>query len=231
MKKVKEELTDSANLLLLHKGLARHLQQLQNDRHPIILKTKNVVKLQKKYENYINSVDALHDTVGKLKVQSVKIKERIGQWKQQQSVSTHLLQEFLNDEESHANSPSDDDDCLEASSSAPMDGHYENYDDYCDNWAPIINPPSPDRQCRFLHHERKCPAKMHYPVCPTQIPKQVVNERHDVPRKRKMPMETPVLNDNSMLARKLNEMQNTLQNHKNKKQSIDERISFLRREV
>lgn len=72
---------------------------------------------------------------------------------------------------------------------------------------------------------------MHYPVCPTQIPKQVVNERHDVPRKRKMPMETPVLNDNSMLARKLNEMQNTLQNHKNKKQSIDERISFLRREV
>jgi hypothetical protein len=67
MKKVKEELTNSANLLLLHKGLARHLQQLQTDRHPIILKTKNVVKLQKKYENYINSVDALHDTVGKLK--------------------------------------------------------------------------------------------------------------------------------------------------------------------
>ncbi len=70
MKKVKAELTDSANLLLLHKGLTKHLQQLRIERHPVISKTKNLFKLQKKYENYINSIDAIRDTAGKLKVQS-----------------------------------------------------------------------------------------------------------------------------------------------------------------
>ena len=38
MKKVKKELTDSANLLLLHNGLTRHLQQLRIECHPVISK-------------------------------------------------------------------------------------------------------------------------------------------------------------------------------------------------
>jgi len=229
MKKVKKGFTDSANLLLLHKGFARHLQQLRTDRHPVISKTQNVVKMQKKYNHYIESVDALRDTVSKLKVQSIKFKEGIGKWKQQQKISTHLLKEFLNNNE--LNSPSDDDDCIEASSSAPSDADYENYDDYCDDWDPIINSPSPDHRCHFVHHERKCPIKMHHPVCPIQIPKKVINKRHNASRKRDVPMETPMLNENSMLAKKSNEMQNTLQNHKNKKQSIDERIAHLRQEI
>jgi len=125
MKMVKTELTDSANLLLLHKGLPKHLQQLRIERHPVISKTKNFFKLQKKYDNYINSVDAIRDTVGKLKVQSVKIKEGIGKWKHQQKISNELLQKFLQSEDSDANYSFDDDDCLETSSCAPEDEHFD----------------------------------------------------------------------------------------------------------
>lgn len=38
---------DSANLLLLHKGLARHLQQLRIERHPVISKTKCVLSCKR----------------------------------------------------------------------------------------------------------------------------------------------------------------------------------------
>jgi hypothetical protein len=65
MPKVKKELTDNTDLLLLHNGLVKHLQQLQIDRLPVILKTKNVNQLQRKYEVFLNSVDVLRDTVGK----------------------------------------------------------------------------------------------------------------------------------------------------------------------
>jgi hypothetical protein len=51
MSRVKKEISENANLLLLHKGLVRHLKQLQIDRHPVLSKTKNVYKLKKKYEN------------------------------------------------------------------------------------------------------------------------------------------------------------------------------------
>jgi hypothetical protein len=44
-------------------------------------------------------------------------------------------------------------------------------------------------------------------------------------------METPIVNENGMLAKKLNELQNDLQNHHNRKQTIDERITYLHREV
>jgi hypothetical protein len=98
-------------------------------------------------------------------------------------------------------SPSDDDDCIEASSSAPSDTDYENYDDNCEDWDPIINSPSQDHRYRFVHHERKCPIKMHYPVCPIQNPKKVINERHNASRKRDVPVETPMLNENSILAK------------------------------
>jgi hypothetical protein len=192
MKKVKKELTDSANLLLLHKGLARHLQQLRTDHNPVISKTKNVIKMQKKYENYINSIDDLRNTVGKLKVQSIKIKEGIGKWKHKQKLSTHLLQEFLNDGESCENSPFDDNDCFEASSSAPTDEDYENYDDYEDAWAPILNPPSSHHQCRIVHHERKRPVKKHYPVYPFQNSGQTMKEHHNVFKKHDM-LWTPLL--------------------------------------
>jgi phosphopantetheine adenylyltransferase len=185
--------------------------------------------MQKKYNDYIDSVDALRDTVGKLKVQSVKIKEGIGKWKQQQRISTNLLQEFLNNQE--LNSLSDDDDCLEASSSTPSDADYETYDDYHDAWTQIINPPSPDRQCRFVHHERKCPPKTRSPISPFQSPKNLKRECRDRFRRQEIQMETPMLNENSMLARKINDLQNQSQNHKNRKQSIDERITHLRREI
>jgi hypothetical protein len=48
---------------------------------------------------------------------------------------------------------------------------------------------------------------------------------------RDIPMETPIVNENGMLAKKLNELQNDLQNHHNRKQTIDERITYLHREV
>jgi len=44
-------------------------------------------------------------------------------------------------------------------------------------------------------------------------------------------MKTPIVNENGILAKKLNEFQNDLRNHRNRKQNIDERIVYLRREV
>jgi hypothetical protein len=231
MKKVKAELTDSANLLLLHKGLTKHLQQLRIERHPVISKTKNLFKLQKKYENYINSIDAIRDTAGKLKVQSVKINEGIGKWKHQQKISNELLQEFLQAEDSDANYSFDDDDCQETSSSAPEDEHFDDYDSFCELWTPITQIPNPDHQCRYVHRERKRPIRLHPPTCPIQAPKRKSDVCHKVPKKHDIPMETPIVNENGILAKKLNEFQNDLQNHHNRKQNIDQRIVYLCRDV
>lgn len=44
-------------------------------------------------------------------------------------------------------------------------------------------------------------------------------------------MDTPVVNENGISTRKLNEMQNNLQSHKSRKQSIDERITHLQKEI
>jgi len=44
-------------------------------------------------------------------------------------------------------------------------------------------------------------------------------------------MKTPIVNENGILAKKLNEFQNDLRNHRNRKQNIDERIVYLRGEV
>jgi len=55
MQKVKKELTDNANLLLLHKGLVTRLQQFQIDCHPVISKTKDLERIEKKYEKYIKA--------------------------------------------------------------------------------------------------------------------------------------------------------------------------------
>ena len=230
IRSVKQELTDSANLLLLHKGLTRRLQQLQNARHPVILKTKNALKLQKKYEDYINSVDNLRDTVGKLKVQSIKVSEGIGKWKQQQRISTDLLNEYLNHEDQDQPSLIDDD-CLEASSSAPPDEYYENYDDYNQDWNNFLAPPTPDRRCRFVHHERKPPAKTRYPTCPVQLPISNISERQKFIRRREHPMETPIINENNLLAKQLNKLQNELQNLNDRKHSIDENMICLRQKV
>jgi len=95
MKKIKKELTDTANLLLIQKGLFSRLQQLQAERHPVIFKTKNTQKIQKKYDYYIKSIDDLHDTVGKLKLDSLKVTEGIRKWKNQFQMSTHLLEKLL----------------------------------------------------------------------------------------------------------------------------------------
>jgi hypothetical protein len=210
------------------------LQQLRIERHPVISKTKRVLKLQKKYKDYINSVNTLRDTVGKLKIQSVKIKEGIGKWKHQQKISNQLLQDFLNDEDSNVNYSSDgddDDDCFEASSSAPQDKHFDDYDSFHEHWTPITQPPNPDHQCRYVHHERRCPIRPHLPTCPIQAPKNTVLTCNTASKTRDIPMETPMVNENGMLAKKLNEFQNDLQNHHNRKQTIDERIAYLRREV
>jgi hypothetical protein len=48
LKTVKQDLTDSAKMLVLQKGLVRKLQQFQDQQNPVILKTKNATKLQKK---------------------------------------------------------------------------------------------------------------------------------------------------------------------------------------
>jgi hypothetical protein len=227
MQKVKKEISLNANLLLLHKGLVKHLQQLQIDRHPVILKSRNVIKLQKKYEDYINSVDAIRDTVGKLKVQSVKIREGIGKWKQQQCASTQLLNEIV--ENDSTDIPYDD--FFEyASSSTTNQEFQENYFDSDEDWVTIIEPPSPDRKCRFVNHERKRSVKPHIPACPFQYPKQFM-ARNRPNARTEILMETPIVNENSILARKLNKLQNDLQNLKNKKQNMDEKISYLRHEI
>lgn len=150
-------------------------------------------QLQKKYKDYINSVDTLRDTVGKLKIQSVKIKEGIGKWKHQQKISNQLLQDFLNDEDSNVNYSSDgddDDDCFEASSSAPQDKHFDDYDSFHEHWTPITQPPNPDHQCRYVHHERRCPIRPHLPTCPIQAPKNTVLTCNTASKTRDIPMES-----------------------------------------
>jgi hypothetical protein len=112
-----------------------------------------------------------------LKIQSVKIKEGIGKRKHQQKISNQLLQDFLNDEDSNVNYSSDgddNDDCFEASSSAPQDEHFDDYDSFREHWTPITQPPNPDHRCRYVHHERKCPIRPHLPTCPIQAPKNTV---------------------------------------------------------
>jgi len=47
MSRVKKEISENANLLFLHKGLVRHLKQLQIDRHPVLSKTKNILSCKK----------------------------------------------------------------------------------------------------------------------------------------------------------------------------------------
>jgi chromosome segregation ATPase len=45
-----------------------------------------------------------------------------------------------------------------------------------------------------------------------------------------IPMETPVINENNLLSKKLSELQNTKQHYLNRQQSIEEKITHLRRE-
>jgi hypothetical protein len=151
--------------------------------------------LQKKYEDYIESVDTLRDTVGKLKVQSIKMREGIGKWKLQQRSSTNLLNEFVTNISSTI---PDDDDCVNASSSAPDQDYQENFSDSDDDWVSIVEPPSPDRKCRFVNHERKKPIKPHFPSCPIQNPKNILTQRKPFTR-IDTPMETPIINENSIL--------------------------------
>jgi hypothetical protein len=226
MLQVKKELSESANLLLIHKCLTRQLHQLRSERNPVISKTKNMVKMQKKYENYINSVDALRETVGKLKVQSITVRENIGKWKREQRISTDLLQDYLQEDDLSLN----EDDCFQASSSAPPDIFYENNDNYCEHWNTILRPPSPDCKCRFVHQERKPPAKPHSPACPVHNFHRSF-ERREAYGKREHTFETPPVNENSSLAPKVNTLQNAIQNHKNRFQFLEEKILLLRQRI
>jgi hypothetical protein len=227
MSTVKKEISENANLLLLHKGLVRHLKQLQIDRHPVLSKTKNVYKLQKKYENYTNSIDDLRDTAGKLKLQSIKLRDGIAKWKHQQKISTNLLDEIIN---MNISDVLEDDDCIQASSSASIkEMHYYSDEEWEDIEGPTIHP-SPEHKCRFVHHVLKSPLKPHFPICPIQDPKYVPNRRSVVQSGNEIPMETPVINENNLLSKKLSELQNTKQHYLNRQQSIEEKITHLRRE-
>jgi hypothetical protein len=185
--------------------------------------------LQKKYEEYIDSVDALRDTLGKLKVQSTKMRDDIGKWKHKQRISTELLDEYLKNDDLSYHSPSEDD-CLEASSNAPTDEHYENYDDYHEHWYHITHMPAEHRKCHFVHHEHKSQAKPRYPVCPIQNRKRVIKEHASAP-KCTSSMETPIMNENSFLFKEANDLQNNMQYYENKKASIEEKIAHSRREI
>lgn len=77
--KMKTTLTDSAQLLLLHKALVRKLQDFQTQHAPVILKTRNTIWLEWKYRSYLDWMDSLCDTVGKSKLQSIKLKEGMAQ--------------------------------------------------------------------------------------------------------------------------------------------------------
>lgn len=155
------------------------------------------------------------------------MREGIGKWKLQQCSSTNLLNEFVT---SNSSTIPDDDDCVNTSSSAPDQDYQENFSDSDDDWVSIVEPPSPDRKCRFVNHERKKPIKPHFPSCPIQNPKNILTQRKPFTR-IDTPMETPKINENSILARKLIILQNELQNLTNKKQIINERISYLHRAV
>lgn len=166
MQKVKKELTDNANLLLLHKGLVTRLQQFQIDCHPVISKTKDLERIEKKYEKYIKAVDVYHDIVGKLKVHSVKFREQLGNGKQETQKSTHLLNNIV--AKDSVNEFDDEDDCIAASSSASVFSDYK-LQENPRGWIE-------HHKCCLVHHERKPPARPHYPVRPIQNPKRISKE-------------------------------------------------------
>ncbi len=184
------------------------------------------MKLQKKYENYINSIDDLRDTVGKLKVQSIKLREGIAKWKNQHKISTNLLNEII--DTSNSDVP-EDDDCIQASSCASIGEMYDYSDEEWEDIDVSIAPPSPDRKCRFVHGVRTSQLKPHYPICPFQDSKRVLNT--SIARRRsELPMETPIVNEDSSLSKNLNELQNIKQNFLNRQQIIEEKTTYLRRE-
>jgi hypothetical protein len=203
------------------------LHQLRSDRHPIISKTRDINKLQKKYEDYINSVDERRDIVGKLKIQSTKMWEGIGKWKLQQRASIRLLNEII---EGNYQDMSVEDDCLDASSNAPARHNQDDSDDSDENWTTITQPPSSDHKCRFVNHERKRQIRPHSPTCPIRYPKHLQTTNKPVTRKT-YSMETPVVNEYSFPAKKLNELQNDMQNLIDRKQTIDETITTLRSQI
>ncbi len=167
------------------------LKQLKVDRHPIISKTRNHDRIVEKYENYLKAVDVYRDIVGKLKIHSVKFKEQLGIWKQETYSSTYLLNDIVT--EDVISKFEDQDDCIAASSSASVFSNYECQENPRD-WIE-------HHKCRIVHHERKPPAKPHYPVCPIQNPKRLSQENHNCHRAENT-LETPVIDKRVFSQRK-----------------------------
>jgi len=226
MQKVKKELTDNADLLLLHKGLVKRLQQFQTDRHPIILKIKNILKIQKKYVDYLDSIDSYRDTIGKLKLQSIKFKERLEKWKEGDQHFTHLLNDIIADDSIMSLIMKTN--CIVASSSTTNFTN-EDYDDSPLAWIPVT-PNIKRHKCRFVHHERKPHAAPHFPTCPIEHPKRTFKENYSH-RQCEIPMETPMIDENSSLSKKISELQLEMKNYQNGKQIIEENITHLYHEI
>jgi transposase InsO family protein len=220
MQKIKKELRDNANLLLLHKGLVMRLKQFQVDRHPILSKTRDFDKIEQRYTDYLKAVDTYRDIVGKLKLHSVKFKEQLGNWKQETRKSTYLLNDIITEE--LFENVDDQDDCIAASSSASVFSDYE-YQENSRDWIE-------HHKCRFVHHERKPPAKLHCPVCPIQNPKPFSKENHNC-RRSENTMETPVIDENSLLAKKIKELQLEVETFQDRKRFVDEKIISLQGEI
>jgi uncharacterized protein YdcH (DUF465 family) len=220
VQKVKKELRDNADLLLLHKGLVTRLKQFQINRHPILSTTKDFDKIEQRYKDYLKAVDTYRDIVGKLKIHSVKFKEQLGNWKQETRKFTYLLNDIMTEE--LIEKFDDQDDCIAASSSASVFSDYECQENPRD-WIE-------HHKCRFIHDERKPLAKLRHPVCPIQIPKRTIMEHHKCNR-HDNPMETPVIDENGILAKKIKELQLQLENHLSKKQLIDHKIINLQDEL
>jgi len=220
MQKIKKELRDNADLLLLHKGLVMRLKQFQVDRHPILSKTKNFDKIEQRYNDYLKAVDTYRDMIGKLKLYSVKFKEQLGNWKQETRKSTYLLNDIITEE--LIENVDDQDDCIAASSNASVFSDYECQENPRD-WIE-------HHKCRFVHDERKPPVKLRYPVCPIQHPKRIFKEHHHR-QQREHPMVTPMINENSNLTKKIKELQLEVEQNQTRKQVVDEKIINLQDEL
>jgi hypothetical protein len=220
MQKIKKELRDNADLLLLHKGLVMRLKQFQVDHHPILSKTKNFDKIEQRYNDYLKAVDTYRDMIGKLKLYSVKFKEQLGNWKQETRKSTYLLNDIITEE--LIENVDDQDDCIAASSNASVFSDYECQENPRD-WIE-------HHKCRFVHDERKPPVKLRYPVCPIQHPKRIFKEHHHR-QQREHPMVTPMINENSNLTKKIKELQLEVEQNKTRKQVVDEKIINLQDEL
>jgi hypothetical protein len=94
-----------------------------------------------------------------------------------------------------------------------------------------VEPPSPNKKRRYVVDECKVPAKFHLPLCPIHHPKRNLHGRDNTCKRREIPMETPIIDETGPLSHKIKELQIQFQEFSFQKSNIDERISYLCREL